>query len=208
MKPPLSQPRRSRPAVVTRARFGHKLARLDDLDLNFCLFFVRCSASARGFGAIGVVQVVGVKGSDRVWMPDGARAEGILHAARVRAAARAEPCHDIAAERGNAAGLRRIGLGSDFAAGVRMQRPLGEPLRGRARIERFDRDLLRIERRIERKLVAGVGDAEEREASSENEVVHRRASCYDRAVLAAMIVTAVIALGACLAVPAIEIHPR
>jgi hypothetical protein len=47
-------------------------------------------------------------------------------------------------------------------AGVSMQRPFGEALCGRARIERFDRDLLRIERRIERKIVAGVRDAEER----------------------------------------------
>ena len=44
------------------------------------------------------------------------------------------------------------------------------------RIEGFDRDLLRIERRIERKLVAGVGDAEKREARRENQVVHRRAA--------------------------------
>src|SRR6266436_1820259 len=75
-----------------------------------------------------------------------------------------------------------------------MQRPLGEPLRGRARIERFDRDLLRIERRIERKLVAGVGEAKKSKPRSEHQGPHREASCYDRAVLTARMVVAVIAL--------------
>src|SRR2546427_6890953 len=69
-----------------------------------------------------------------------------------------------------------------------MQRPLGEPLRGRARIERFDRDLLRIERRIERKLVAGVGEAKKSKPRSEHQGPHREASCYDRAVLTARMV--------------------
>jgi hypothetical protein len=65
-------------------------------------------------------------------------------------------------------------------AGVSMQRPFGEALCGRARIERFDRDLLRIERRIERELVAGVRDAEERKARCENQVVHQRDSVEHR----------------------------
>src|SRR5437879_6869644 len=75
-----------------------------------------------------------------------------------------------------------------------MQRPLGESLRGRARIERFDRDLLRIERRIERKLMAGVGEAKKSKPRSEHQGPHRKASFYDLAVLTSRMVVSVIAL--------------
>ena len=110
VKPPLSQPRRSRPAVVMRACFGHKLARLDDLDSNFCLFFVRCSAGARGFSAIGVVQVVGMKRSDGVRMPDRARGKRRLQAACRCARVALHPGYHIAAKGSDRGGLRQIGF--------------------------------------------------------------------------------------------------
>ena len=176
MKPALSQPRRSRPAAVTRACFGHERAHIDDLKLSRELFLLSGCRACR-FGPIGVVQVVGMKRSDGVRMPDRARGKRRLQAACRCARVAVHPGNHVAAEGSDRGGLRRIGF---QRAGVSVQRPLGEPLRRGLRIERFDRDLLRIERRIERKLVAGVGDAEEREACCENQVVHRRASVEHR----------------------------